>query len=778
MKIGITTFYNYNYGSALQCYALQNYIEKHYCSCEILALKSEYGILRRLGKMALNLGKLCLKSPESSSEIIQHFFSQRSNSLTIHKDSLLEIQRFIRFSLNKKEYSWNELLDIGNSDEHILFITGSDQVWNGNLIDNQDFYFLRFAPQHKRVAYAPSFGGDTVSKYNEKLYRKYINEFHHLSARENSGKDIIYNYTQKKADVLADPVCLMDAKQWRECVKENSHDFRKHYMLNDPYILAFFINKPSELAINALDNLQKQTKMPIVSFGYKYNELQHLSDYRHINGSPWDFLQMIDHANVVLTDSFHATVFSIIFETPFYTYKRCYKHKQNQSVRILELLNNVGLNDQFEVAEPNACIKLDFTKGYGYFEYIRKQSYDYFERVLGNSKTTDEVKGFVPFRNKGFCCGCSVCQEICPVNAITMTADEKGAIYPKIDNDKCILCYKCQQYCSSKLPDLPLYNKKIFFGYNINHAQEQKSSSGGVFSALATNVLEKGGHIYGAAWCYTIKGLSVNHICVTKKQDLYKIQGSKYTQSRTDNIWEEIKNKLDNGMLILFSGTSCQIASLKKYLKKDYQTLYTVDLVCHGVIGETVFQDYVSYLENKNLIKINEFSFRRKDCDTPYVVTVKGKKNNGDSKEIVEKLKDSVYFRLFMWREGYRESCYNCQYASMNKPADVTLGDYYPNEEELQQMNGNQRQYYSFIMCNSIKGEQLIEQSEKLIKLAKIDVNRAMERHFNLCHASFPIKPKAWNIYKKKGFSSLKRYIIFRDMVLFVPKKILTYLKQ
>lgn len=779
MKIGITTFFNYNYGSALQCYALQTYIENHYGSCEVLAQKPERSFLRRAGKILLHLGNLCLKNPKSSSEIIQQFLSQRSRSLTIHKESLLEIQRFIQFHLHKKEYSWDALCEIGSSDEFAAFITGSDQVWNGNLIDGHSFYFLKFAPQHKRIAYAPSFGGATVSKYNEETFRKYINEFQYLSAREKTGKEIIYNYTEKQAEVLSDPVCLLTAAQWRDCVKENSHDFKKHYLLNRPFILAFFINEPSEKAITALRLAQEKTGMQIISLGYQYDAYQFLSDYCHINGSPWDFLQMIDCADSVFTDSFHATVFSILFETPFYTYKRSYKHKQDQSIRILELLSNTGLDGRFEMQEPVYGQRLDFSKAHNYFDTISKQSYAYFEKVLGYIKPSDTKQSVTLYRNnKGFCCGCGVCAEICPVNAISMEQDEKGAVYPRIDEEKCIHCYKCQRYCDSGLPELSVYHKRVYFGYNTDAIQEQKSSSGGIFAAIAANVLEHGGHVYGAAWCNTTTGLGVKHVCITCKQDLYKIQGSKYTQSRTDNIWCEVKNKLERGLLVLFSGTSCQIAALMKYLRKDYANLYTIDLVCHGVMGEAVLKDYINYLEEKNACTIDTFSFRRKDCDTPYVITAKGKKNNGENVEIIEKLKDSAYLRLFMWREGYRESCYNCKYASMNKPADITLGDYSPNEEELRDMGQGDGRYYSFIMCNTEKGGHLLEQCIDSIKLVEINASKAMENHYNLNHASYPIKPKAWNIYKAKGFQSLGHYIKFRNTVTFIPQKMYKWIKQ
>ena len=547
------------------------------------------------------------------------------------------------------------------------------------------------------------------------------------------------------------------------------------------YILAFFLDRPSEKALKGLKALQEQQQCPIYSVGYRYDGLEELKEYRYIDGSPWEFPRMIDGAGTVVTDSFHATVFSLIFSTPFYTYSRGYTHSQNQSIRITGLLENVGLAERFDCSAPNAEAAFCGQQAQLYFSELRSKSHAYLKNALGIPEREERDDHTIKLPGKSACCGCGACAEVCPVNAITMMQDETGADYPVIDGEKCICCGACVRVCALKKdvrPGLPA-TQRAYAGFGREEALTEKSSSGGIFAVLARSVLAQGGAVFGAAVCAEKSGLQVRHICVEDLSQLHRIQGSKYTQSSTCGIFSQVKKKLDGGRTVLFSGTSCQVAALKAFLKKDYPTLYTVDLVCHGVPGAGFFKAHEAYLEKKCRIRLTDFSFRRKDADTPYVLTVTGTRKDGGSIQKQIKLRNSPYYRLFMSCEGYRESCYHCPYASLKRPADITLGDYVPNAQEKETMAASPKlPYYSFIMTNSPAGERLLEKNASSICRTEITLEKALKSHRNLREPSEPSRPALWSLYKAKGFRGVERHIKLRNLLTAVPRLVLRILKR
>lgn len=204
--------------------------------------------------------------------------------------------------------------------------------------------------------------------------------------------------------------------------------------------------------------------------------------------------------------------------------------------------------------------------------------------------------------NKKACCGCAACKYICPTNAISMQVDSEGFSYPVVDSSKCVGCNKCIRQCSFKAD---MQTLKYINGSNspICYAVMHKSPdvrwnsrSGGIFTALSDYVLQNQGVVYGAI---TTSELNVIHFRADNEEGRNLMRGSKYVQSDIAECYSLIQNDLDCGKLVLFTGTSCQVAAVKTAMGKDYPNLYTLDIVCHGVPSPKVWKDYIAYIQKR-----------------------------------------------------------------------------------------------------------------------------------------------------------------------------------
>ena len=192
--------------------------------------------------------------------------------------------------------------------------------------------------------------------------------------------------------------------------------------------------------------------------------------------------------------------------------------------------------------------------------------------------------------DKNKCCGCEACSQICPKSCIIMKPDEEGFYYPIVDDSLCIDCGLCEKTCpiiNMKEPQTPL---NVFAGVNPNEDIRRNSSSGGVFSHIAEKVLSEGGYIVGAVFD---ENWEVHHIVSNSQDDLRRMRGSKYVQSRLEGVYKEVKKLLDDGKLVLFSGISCQVSAMLLYLRKPYENLITIELICAGVPSPGLWKQYL-----------------------------------------------------------------------------------------------------------------------------------------------------------------------------------------
>ena len=196
----------------------------------------------------------------------------------------------------------------------------------------------------------------------------------------------------------------------------------------------------------------------------------------------------------------------------------------------------------------------------------------------------------IEIKDKKDCCGCSACVQRCPKQCITLKEDNEGFLYPIVDKKTCIDCGLCEKVCPILHQGEPQKPLKVYAAKNLNEEIRRQSSSGGIFTLLAEQVIQEGGVVFGARFD---ENWEVKHDYTETIEGLAVFRGSKYVQSRIEDNYKKAEEFLKQGRKVLFSGTPCQIAGLKRFLRKEYEELLTVDFVCHGVPSPGVWRKYL-----------------------------------------------------------------------------------------------------------------------------------------------------------------------------------------
>lgn len=337
------------------------------------------------------------------------------------------------------------------------------------------------------------------------------------------------------------------------------------------------------------------------------------------------------------------------------------------------------------------------------------------------------------------CSGCAACANVCATNAISMQQTSEGFYRPIVDKSICINCGACDRSCPW-LNDVVNFNGSVsnpdaFAAYSLNEKARVVSSSGGLFSVFAEAILEKQGIVAGAAYS---DPTHLHHILIEKKEDLKQLRGSKYFQSNAESIYKEIKKYLLDGRSVLFSGTPCQVAALYAVLgKRHFENLWTIDVVCHGVPSQKVFEKYINELENGYRVKIGRSSFRDK---------VTGWKNfsmtndcvpelsKNESRTISNSLHTDLFMRAFLSNLCLNKSCANCHYAKIPRIADISLGDYWGVSLYHPEMDDDLGT--SVVLLNSGHGRVLFEDAvdKKQVKVVPSKLEWAIAGNPRILH--------------------------------------------
>lgn len=321
------------------------------------------------------------------------------------------------------------------------------------------------------------------------------------------------------------------------------------------------------------------------------------------------------------------------------------------------------------------------------------------------------------------CTGCGACVQRCPKQCISWTTKEFDFRYPQVDEATCINCGLCEKVCPiDKELKAPIV-QKAYAAVHKDSSVLGKSTSGGAFTALADAIFSQGGVVYGAAM---LNGMQVKHIRTENRTALAELRSSKYLQSDTGTTYQMVEQDLKQGKVVLYSGTPCQIDGLKCFLRKEYENLYTADIVCHGVGSQAYFDKYMEFAKER-YGKIKVLRFRSKEyagwsCGGGVVVV--GTSNS--EKKIPYRDFDNYYYSYFLSGDIYRKCCYSCKYANTKRVGDFSLGDYWGVEAlnlPLQTENG-----CSLLLVNNERAEKLLE---TIVDLDKVETTIEQAAHCN-----------------------------------------------
>lgn len=327
----------------------------------------------------------------------------------------------------------------------------------------------------------------------------------------------------------------------------------------------------------------------------------------------------------------------------------------------------------------------------------------------------------IRIEDKKKCCGCTACYSVCPVDAIDMVEDNEGFLYPKVNSTKCIKCGLCEKICPyNKKETNELDLKECFVAFNKNDKERYISSSGGIFILLAKKIVEQDGIVFGSA--YDDEYLA-EHICVDNEKDLEKLIGSKYMQSRIGNSFSQVKKFLQMDKKVLFVGSTCQIAGLKSFLKRDYENLICVDFICLGTPSPKVWKDYLdTFFENELITAVN---FK----DKKYGWNNFALKISTDKKTFCCVGKQTYYFTGYYNFLYSRPSCSNCIFKGNTRASDITLSDCWGYANIAPEMTDNNG--LSCIVCHSPKGKNLYNEIIKDVNWKKMSFDDLIKYNSN-----------------------------------------------
>lgn len=672
MRVAVVTWTKFNnYGTFVQAYALKEIIKE---------LGHEVKILDDNLIWPENINNDFPKKNIIKKIVTYPFdFKNRKKYQLLNEENNKKEVKFIEFkdkylSIDDNSYDYRYL-----NDYYDAFICGSDQIWDMTDKVFCKHYYLDFVNDNNlKISYAPSCGKTTDSKNKHQLISNLLRNFDSISVREETGRDLLQNFTDKNISVVLDPTCLIDVKSWDLIASKR--------LIKEKYLFCYFLGNKTWYRNYAL-KVAKEKKIKLVILSKLDIDKDSPYLYSDITG-PKEFISFIKYADYVITDSFHGVLFSIKYEKQFMAVKRFdEKSSYNQNFRLDDFLKRINLKD-YHISEEKQLPLIDYKKINIRYNELIEESKNYLINALKINKG----------KITSYCTSCTACVNVCPKKCITLKEDIYGDLKAFIDKSKCINCGLCKNICPS--------NNKVNFKEIINcYAAEGKdkleiknSSSGGISYLLGKNIIKNGGVVYGAVF----SNHEVYYKRIDNLKELVLTQGSKYNKSKLNDILLSVKNDLIDNKEVLFTGNSCHIAGLYKYLKKDYSNLYTVDIICHGNVPSRYLKEYIlKYTIDKNIT----VSFRKKQY---YQMLIK------NDKKIFTKLnkKKDKYLYPFLNCLTFSESCYHCLYATKKRISNITIGDFWG----LDKKNLKDFSNPSAILINDNKGK-------KLFSLIKEDIN-------------------------------------------------------
>ena len=639
MKLGIVTLYGLeNQGNRLQNYALLKALERHGACVETIA---------------------CVTAISNKKERIKDVFEKRNGHITLRcRLDRIRKRKFKEFTnryLNTRLII-NESGKIPEklSEDYDGFVCGSDQVWNPVFwrqnADSKELYnyMLEFAPEVKRFAYAASIGVDVIPPLWRYLFSEKLKQFSFISVREESGGMIVKQLTGKNPSVVLDPTLLLSVDEWNEIRSDKASEVYGNY------ILLYFLGDKDEEVREYIEHVSETYHLPIIDFFNQKHKDAYCAD-------PGEFIGLIANAKCVFTDSFHASVFSMLYQVPFAVYSRHHSKVKNMNSRIDTLLNTFRLQERKSIFDDNVLFGCDYSNVSNLLKKSRADSEASIDHII-------ELSGH---------------KERLPTR-------EQSEIYPFAVGAR-----------------------------SRNEAVIRKSSSGGIFYHIAHDVLDKGGVVFGAKFD---DNFEVIHAECNSSEKLKDFLGSKYVQSSVGDTFHQVHMRLTEGRMVLYSGTPCEIAGLYSYLNKTgdmnkYRNqVLLVDIICHGVPSRKAWREYKNSIGSENA-GIRSVNFRNKEKGwKKYNLTFMC--NNG--KKISKTRRNDPYMSAFLDNYILRPSCYDCKFKIVHRVSDLTIADFWSVEKYVPELFDDKGT--SIVIINSPKGDKVFKGLDGLLETKDISL--------------------------------------------------------
>ncbi len=599
------------------------------------------------------------------------------------------------------------------------FLTGSDQIWHYNPNKGErrfaNYFKLDFVDDaKKKISFSTSFGRyvqepDSVLAENKKLLSRYSA----ISVREDESVDILAKQYGILGTRVMEPVFDVTKDVWDKLAEYSQYNEKEKYLLTyilDPTeekrkAIQFYSEKLGIKAVNILDG-----------FSGRYERVKQILNLPNTlpNITAFDLLRYYQNASFVITDSFHGACFSIIYNKPFIAVQNIMRGVE----RFKTLLSSINMSDRL-VSDTKIPLdekfleKIDFTNANRVIERERDRSVKWLKNALLTpieKLPSVEIKNVNTKLDKKLCMGCGACVSACPVDAVHFGTDKYGSYKAEVDFDKCVNCGKCVDVCAAiELPRNLNTPAPIAYAFITSDKNELMScASGGAATVLAKSVIDKGGCVVGAAWT---DDFVAEHIFAYTKEDLNKQKKSKYFQSYMGDTFKKIKEKLGDGKPLMFVGTPCQAAGLRKYLGKGYSNLLIVDLFCANCPSAGLFKKYLG--ERFDLNELAAYNFRHKNendtimGENTSLITYK----DGRTQTVTAENNDD-YLKVFhSCSLSLSSHCLDCKYQGTMRVGDLTIGDCWGIQKYDKSVDPSKG--VSLILVNNAKGEEFLSSVPK-----------------------------------------------------------------
>lgn len=717
-SVGIMTFHwAANYGAVLQAWALQHFLEQHHYHVELI----DY--VPKTHRITLLRCFMTRHPDKMYSRLVEYRREQKMKSF-----------RKEHMHLSKRKYSHQEEL-IHHPPEYEFYVSGSDQIWNPTFtMDGRAgvnlSYFLRFAPVgKKKIAVASSFGAKKLPTAMEAIIKEQLKSFAAVSVREEEAKAILERLDVNTTCIL-DPTLLFNADVYQALLPGNAatHKTIFQYMLHNQDCFGDFVSDKLSVAKGLLVDKSK-----------------------YVSVEEW--LQKIRNASIVVTNSFHCVVFSILFHKPFIAID---VEGAEMSSRITTLLSKVGLSERFlkQPVSEDAFMNLPEINWVIVDEKVQKhreQTQHFILQALTSSETIEQIP-------ESKCTGCGLCAQICPKSSIKMEENQRGFVFPRVDKSTCINCGLCVAKCivNQKQPSGSQNQTTVqaFACWHNDSRIRLSSSSGGAFSALAETVFQQGGTVFGASF---VDSMRLAHVKTENMKELASLRGSKYMASDISACFQEIRTQLDCNKKVLFCGTPCQIAAIRQFIG-ERDNLFCIDIACHGIPSGKVLREYCKDI-NKNSGKlVDHIDFRNKKYGwVRFSCTYFDK----DHQEIISEVVDeSNYMSGYIDNLFLRDSCETCRFARIPRVGDLTLADcWYMVHKKLDQDDKG----ITAVLVNTAKGKALFDAACDKMNVLEVSIDDVIGGTPTLVRpsGSNKNKPLFWQCFEKKGLLAAFRTVYF-----------------